>query len=321
MNYKSIETKFWGNKDVKKLSRDAKLTLLYLKSNDFAHYSGIYRYVVSEALEEIGITERSFYKTLDELSEKKENSDKSFILYDKEEKLVWVVNMLHYTLKNGNRTNLIKGTGKYIGKLQHSPLLNAFYNEYKDLDIPIPMGYEWVKDPSFTGTGTFTGTGKDNDGEEKKSDGSIGDYVKNHSGKGFERMKAFFKPDFEEIWKRYPNKQGKDDAKVRFEKNIITEKDWKEINQALDSYIAHVNKTPWLEWQNGSTWFNKNWKDFIGWKDPQEKGRPGSVVKVCTKETPMPSDSKENWRHVDFELIDENMKKYRCRNCNFTWHG
>lgn len=66
---------------------------------------------------------------------------------------------------------------------------------------------------------------------------------------------------FEEIWKRYPNNDGKKQAYKYFTVTVKTEADWKNINKALDNYLISARvKKGYIK--NGSTWFN-NWSDWI----------------------------------------------------------
>lgn len=141
--YNTINVKFWSDKKtIKKLSPDGKLLMLYLMSNKDHHYIGLYEILTSTILEETGLNKPRYEKACKELS------DFKLVLFDIEADLVWVVNRFRYNLTIGNRTNLIKGVPKQLVKLHRSSLINAFHNKYKDLDYPIPMGYEWVADPS-----------------------------------------------------------------------------------------------------------------------------------------------------------------------------
>ena len=72
---------------------------------------------------------------------------------------------------------------------------------------------------------------------------------------------------FEEIWKKYPNSDGKKAAKKSFLLTVKTEEDWKNINIALGKYkICKKVRKGFIK--NGSTWFN-NWQD---WTDYKEEG-------------------------------------------------
>jgi len=43
--------------------------------------------------------------------------------------------------------------------------------------------------------------------------------------------------DFMAIWQKYPNRDGKKDAQRHFVASVKTEKDWQDINTALDNYL------------------------------------------------------------------------------------
>jgi hypothetical protein len=70
---------------------------------------------------------------------------------------------------------------------------------------------------------------------------------------------------FEELWKRYPNKDGRVQAENKYDTTVKTEEDLILINKALDNYLASDNVARGYI-KNGSTWFN-NWQDWI--QDPK----------------------------------------------------
>ena len=80
------------------------------------------------------------------------------------------------------------------------------------------------------------------------------------------------KEKFEELWNKYPKKLGKDKAIIHFNAQVKTEKDWLNINKALNNYIESENvKNGNIQYiQNGSTWFNKRWKDWIDYIEPNK---------------------------------------------------
>lgn len=73
--------------------------------------------------------------------------------------------------------------------------------------------------------------------------------------------------NFEEIWEKYPMKDGKKSAQKSFQRSVRTTADWIQINQALDNYLAHLRNNDCKKPKNGSTWFN-GWQDWINWKEP-----------------------------------------------------
>ncbi len=99
--------------------------------------------------------------------------------------------------------------------------------------------------------------------------------------------------DFEEIWAKYPNKDGKKAAKSHFDSSIKTKQDWQDINKALTNYLKSEKVLKGYI-KNGSTWFN-NWKDWVDYNAPIiKKEGPGDSLtdieiekglgKIATKE-------------------------------------
>ncbi len=83
---------------------------------------------------------------------------------------------------------------------------------------------------------------------------------------------------FEEIWNLYPRKLKRAVAYDRFKKNIKTIEDFENIKLALPNYIKDTehqrqNGHPDLAWQHGSTWFHKNWRDYVDLKQ-SDKAQP-----------------------------------------------
>jgi len=66
---------------------------------------------------------------------------------------------------------------------------------------------------------------------------------------------------FEDIWAKYPNKDGKKAAQKHFEAGVVTDQDWLDINKALTNYLQSKKVLEGYI-KNGSTWFN-NWRDWV----------------------------------------------------------
>lgn len=71
---------------------------------------------------------------------------------------------------------------------------------------------------------------------------------------------------FEDIWEKYPNKDGKKQAIKSFSASVKTDQDWRDINIALNNYLGSKNVLKGFI-KNGSTWFN-NWRDWVDWSEP-----------------------------------------------------
>jgi len=105
------------------------------------------------------------------------------------------------------------------------------------------------------------------------------------------------KEKFEEIWSKYPKRDGRKDAYKHFIASVKTEKDWQDINTALKNYLKSESvKNGYVK--NGSTWFN-NWKDWIDYKEPQ---------KTQPKDTFVPSKKTEYLKPGEKPLTIEIIK-------------
>lgn len=71
---------------------------------------------------------------------------------------------------------------------------------------------------------------------------------------------------FEQIWDKYPNRDGRKAAERHFKASVKTDADFSRIKNALENYLKSA---PVLKGfvKNGSTWFN-NWQD---WENAEEK--------------------------------------------------
>lgn len=84
--------------------------------------------------------------------------------------------------------------------------------------------------------------------------------------------------EFEKIWERYPNKDGKKAAIRHFIASVKTDKDVVRIHTALDKYLEHIEReNKWNYIKNGSTWFN-NWQDWENYKPPPGIAQKGNAV-------------------------------------------
>lgn len=67
---------------------------------------------------------------------------------------------------------------------------------------------------------------------------------------------------FERIWKLYPNKKGKGQVSDS-KKKILYGIGFEELSRAIDRYKAGLAKDEWRKPQNGSTFFNSGYVDYL----------------------------------------------------------
>lgn len=83
--------------------------------------------------------------------------------------------------------------------------------------------------------------------------------------------KAAINEFFESIWKLYPSKKGKgqiSDSKKKVLYNI----GYDELSRAIERYKAGLAKDEWRKPQNGSTFFNSGYIDYLdaNYSEPEQ---------------------------------------------------
>lgn len=79
---------------------------------------------------------------------------------------------------------------------------------------------------------------------------------------------------FDSVWELYPNKKGK--SKVN--KNSIKDLQklgFEKVKQSIDAYV--LQKPDWQNWQNGSTFFNGGYLDYLGADAENQKEGAGKL--------------------------------------------
>ena len=73
---------------------------------------------------------------------------------------------------------------------------------------------------------------------------------------------------FEIVWEKYPRKLGREEARTKFKAQVKTEKDFQDIQAALDKFIQKIkaDRTEEQFIPHGSTWFNNRWRDWIDYR-------------------------------------------------------
>jgi predicted phage replisome organizer len=86
---------------------------------------------------------------------------------------------------------------------------------------------------------------------------------------------------FERLWKEYPNKRGKGQISEAKKKKLF-EVGEEHIKKAIERYLNDLSKESWRQPQNGSTFFNSGYVDYLdeNYEKPQElqQRNPASVL-------------------------------------------
>ena len=67
---------------------------------------------------------------------------------------------------------------------------------------------------------------------------------------------------FERAWQYYPNKRGKGQVSGKSKEQLMSH-GWDNVKRAIDRYLEDLKKDEWRQAQNGSTFFNSGYIDYL----------------------------------------------------------
>ena len=67
---------------------------------------------------------------------------------------------------------------------------------------------------------------------------------------------------FERAWQYYPNKRGKGQVSEKSKERLMSH-GWDNVKRAIDRYLDDLKKDEWRQAQNGSTFFNGGYIDYL----------------------------------------------------------
>ena len=67
---------------------------------------------------------------------------------------------------------------------------------------------------------------------------------------------------FERAWQYYPNKRGKGQVSEKSKERLMSH-GWDNVKRAIDRYLDDLKKDEWRQAQNGSTFFNSGYIDYL----------------------------------------------------------
>jgi DNA-binding transcriptional regulator YhcF (GntR family) len=91
---------------------------------------------------------------------------------------------------------------------------------------------------------------------------------------------------FEQIWQMYPNKRGKGQVSLTQKKKLY-DIGLEEMTRAINRYKKDLANEPWRKPQNGSTFFNSGYVDYL---DANYEDKP-----IQTAKPVQPSEIPEGW--------------------------
>ena len=139
MAYSQFHDGFWTDPEIRELSSEDKLILIWFITNPYRHYSGIYFFEFDSISRQTGLTDKIVRKGIDTLSAI------NFIKYNSKFSMVWVRKMARHEVVKSEKTGLYsekqtKGIANHFEKLHKCPLIKDFLDFYIDMEIPYQYG-------------------------------------------------------------------------------------------------------------------------------------------------------------------------------------
>ncbi len=139
MAYKNIHENFWRDREIKKLTSEEKLFLIYTITGPHSHFSGIYFLPKPYIVNDLGFSDRQIDRCLNTLGRGIDtlSDGKFFMKYDVDKEIIWIRNMLRYQvfLKKVS-PKIVQGIKNQLISLPLSPLLHEFSQYYAEMKLP-----------------------------------------------------------------------------------------------------------------------------------------------------------------------------------------
>lgn len=240
--YRIIDSRFWSDPKVKKLSSQEKLIFLYLVTNAHTHVSGIYHLAPHTIAVEIGLPLATVKTALNTLSKH------DIIRFISAENLVWVMKMMMYQGRGEKHAR--SAAYHLVEDLHNCSLTKEFVQVYPDVKPFLDTLLDRVSKIKLHQT-----TPESNIPDTYIPDSNIPESSDSESI-SFQR--------FDEFWKSYPRKENKPNARTA----------WKKLNpdEALLQTILKAvgdqkQSEGWLKEKgrfipHPATWLNgRRWED------------------------------------------------------------
>jgi len=259
-----VDTSFWTDGKVDDFSPEDKYFMLYLLTNPFSKQLGIYEISIRQAAFQMGYSEDAFRVLLDRF----ENKYK-MILFSKETSEVAILNFLRHSVMKGGKPveDCIR---KEMTLVKDKRLIDFVFTRLQGReglnDTVSKIIDEYIKENDIH---------NDNENEnERTGNVSYDDTLPYRERKSPKPTKADIDAFFFSLWDLYPVKKGKgrvSDAKRKALFAIGKE----EMERAIDRYLQELKKdSDWRKPQNGSTFFNSGYVDYLDANFTPDEARP-----------------------------------------------
>lgn len=261
-----VDTAFWTDGKVDEFSPEDKFFMLYLLTNPFSKQLGIYEISIKQAAFQMGYSVDAFNVLLDRFENKYH-----MIRFSKETNEVAILNFLRHSVMKGGKPveDCIR---KEMTLVKNKKLIDYVFSRLHGReglnDTVAKIIDEYVKENDIH---------NDNENEnenERTVDESYDDTPPYREEKSAKPTKAEIDAFFFFLWDLYPVKKGKgqvSDAKRKALFAIGAE----EMQRAIDRYLQELKKdSDWRKPQNGSTFFNSGYVDYLDANFAPDEARP-----------------------------------------------
>ena len=255
--YRNVHLTFWSDAKVTdEFTPEDKYFYLYLLTNPHTNLSGCYEISLKQISREMGYTQESIEGLMKRFSEVH-----NIIIYDKNSKEILLINWSKYNWTKSSK--FITALEKEIESIKNERFKKFLRNKLYGIDTvseneiyPMDTVSSTDRYPmDTTVTVTVSDTVSDSITDTDNKDKNIKKNKNTICKSDYENL-------FEELWKLYPSKKGKGQVSNAAKKRLF-EVGKDEMIRAIERYKTELEKDDWRIPQNGSTFFNSGYIDYL----------------------------------------------------------
>lgn len=283
-----VDTAFWTDGKVDDFSPEDKYFMLWLLTNPFCRQLGIYEMSVKQSAFQMGYSVETVKVFLDRFENKY-----GMIRFSPETNEVAIVNFLRHSVMKGGKP-VEDCILQDISRVKNRSLIDFVFSKLygrEDLNVTVRKIIDDYVSVHGLHNDNDIHNDNDNDNDRTGDESSTNRPTAPKKAVSKAEINAFF----ESLWKLYPVKKGKQqvsDAKRRALFKIGLD----EMKRAIDRYLKELEKdASWRKPQNGSTFFNSGYVDYLDANFEPSVQTSAAVVKPGEIRVPARAKSNAEW--------------------------
>ena len=257
-----VDTSFWTDGKVDDFSPEDKYFMLYLLTNPFTTQLGIYEISIKQVAFHMGYSVDAVKVMIDRFESKY-----GMIVFSAATNEIAIKNFLRHSIIKGGapvRDCLIKE----IKKVKNKELIARVFSHIKDSESLNETVKNIIAEYEEKNGTLYYSNEKQNENEnENENDNEVSSHDTLDESleppKPPKPSKADIDAFFESIWQLYPVKKGKGQVSDSKRKALYAI-GYERMEQAIDRYLQELKKdAEWRKPQNGSTFFNSGYVDYL----------------------------------------------------------